>query len=276
MKLGSREYKVMLDHEPFVDRPAALGALREDIKVVAAAVGGMSTTGGFDEERRRTVVFLDTPEHDLRRGGFVLRSRMAGEKAEYTLKCRSEDRYFAAGADLRTVKGFKPDEKLEEDIAPPFHCRYSHSNTVRPPKKGGLRRGEPPRTLGEAAAFFPVLGAVHDERGIPMEAPLGVVNGITAFERVYTGTSLGFDGSGPDGDDGEGAASVALILWTDGEAGRPLVAEFSFRLEDKKERFPRRLSRSARSFFEGVQGLEQARRDGTTKTSFLYRDHEGD
>ena len=121
-------------------------------------IGRVVVKGHFDEEQERTIVFLDTPELALRRDGFVLRRRMAGEKAEYTLKCRSEDRYFAAGADLGTVKGFKADEKLEEDIAPPFRCRFSHSNTVRPPKKSGLRRGEPPGTLGEAAAFFPALG----------------------------------------------------------------------------------------------------------------------
>ena len=124
---------------------------------------------------------------------------MAGEKAEYTLKCRSEDRYFAAGADLSTVEGFKADEKLEEDIAPPFRCRFSHSNTVRPPKKSGLRRGESPGTLGEAAAFFPALGVVHDERGIPPDTPLRVVNGITASERVSTGTRLVFKGGSRTG-----------------------------------------------------------------------------
>ena len=165
MKLVSREYKVMLDHEPFVDRRAALRALRDELDALAGAIGRIAMKGDFDEEVERTIVFLDTPETALRRGGFVLRRRMAGEKAEYTLKCRSEDRYFAAGADLRTVKGFKADEKLEEDIAPPFRCRFSHSNTVRPPKKSGLRRGEPPGTLGEAAAFFPVLGAMPTTGG---------------------------------------------------------------------------------------------------------------
>lgn len=275
MKIVSREYKVMLDHEPFVDRRAALEALRGDLDALVGAIEGVAATGGFDEERRRTIVFLDTPETALRRGGFVLRGRMAGEKAEYTLKCRSEDRYFAAGADLRTVKGFKADEKLEEDIAPPFRCRFSHSNTAQPPKKGRLRRGELPKTLGEARAFFPVLGTLHhDGRATPRDAPLRVVNGITAFERVFTGTSLVFRGSEPD--EGEGEASVALILWTDGEEGRPLVAEFSFRLEDEKERFSRGLSRSARSLFERFQGLDRARPKGTTKTEFIYRDTDGD
>ena len=91
---------------------------------------------------------------------------------------------------------------------------------------------------------------------------------------ISTGTRLILDGAQPDG--GEGEASVALILWSDGNEGRPLVAEFSFRLEDEKERFSRGLSRSARSFFEGVQRLERARPEGRTKTEFIYRDADGD
>ena len=274
MKLVSREYKAMLDHGGFVDRPAALRSLREELSGLAKAIGRIVMKGHFDEELERTIVFLDTPETALRRDGLVLRRRMQGPKAEYTLKCRSEDRYFAAGADLSTVAGFKADEKLEEDIAPPFRCRFSHSNTVKPPKKSRLRRGESPGTLGEAASFFPILGEVHDERGITPDTPLRVVNGITAHERVFTGTRLVF-GGGERGRD-EGEASVALILWSDGNEGRPLVAEFSFRLEDEKERFSRGLSRSARSFFEGVQRLERARPEGRTKTEFIYRDADGD
>ena len=99
------------------------------------------------------------------------------------------------------------------------------------------------------------------------------MNGITAYERVYTGTRLIFEGAEPDGDEEE--ASVALILWSDGDEGRPLVAELSFRLEDKKERFSRGLSRSARSFYEGVQRLDRARPEGRTKTEFIYRDRTG-
>ena len=275
MKLVSREYKMMLDHEGFEDRRAAFRSLREELDALARRSGQTTTKGDFDEEAERTIAFLDTPDLTLRRGGFVLRKRMAGEKAEYTLKCRSEDRYFAAGADLRTVDGFKPDEKLEEDIGPPFRCLFSHSNTVRPPKGSRLRRGEPPSTLGEAEAFFPVLGTIrHDGRELPSETPLRVVNGIVAFEQVYTGARLAFEGD--ELDRGGGKASVALIFWSDGEEGRPLVAEFSFRLEDEEERFSRGLSRSARSFYEAVQRLDRARPQGTTKTGFIYRDTDGD
>ena len=100
------------------------------------------------------------------------------------------------------------------------------------------------------------------------------MNDIAAFERVYTGARLVFERVEPG--EGGGKASVALILWTDGEAGRPLGAEFSFRLEDRKERFSRGLSRTSRSYFEAVQRLDRARPAGTTKTGFIYRDADGD
>lgn len=273
MKLTSREYKVMLDPEAFADRKSSLRSLAKALGGLAKGLDRLAVKGDFDETAERTIHFLDTPDLALRREGFVLRRRMT-EKVEYTLKCRSEDRYFAAGADLRTVNGFKTDEKLEEDLAPPFHCRFSHSNTVRPPKKSELGKGVPPKTLAEAADIFPILGSDREETGLRSDTPLRFVNDFTAYERVFTGLRLRFKDGRSDGADVE--SSVALILWTDGKKGAPLVAELSFRLEDKKERFSRELSKVARAFYEAVQGLDCARPQGTTKTSFVYRDAEGD
>lgn len=275
MRLVSREYKVMLDQKPFADPVKALKALRKDLDKVATPVEGVVPVGDFDVERRRTIAFLDTEDHALRRNGFILRRRMSDEKAEYTLKCRSEDRYFAAGANMRTAEGFKPDKKFEEDIAPPFLCRFSRSNTVRPPKRTPLRLGEPPKTLDEAIAFFPGLrGLASEGQPVPGETPLAIVNGVIAFERVYTGTNLVFEGHGPN--EARRQATVALILWSDSEDGKPLVAEFSFRLEDEKERYSRALAIAARSLYAGIQGLSRARPKGKTKTAFIYRDADTD
>lgn len=270
MKLDSREYKVMIDQEPFVDRASALRALRESLAKLVMSPTDVTLMGDFNVENQREIIFLDTPEKDFRGNQLVFRRRFEGEKAEYTLKLRSEDRSLAADADLSTVDGFRPDEKFEEDIAPPFLARFSHSNTVRPPKNTPLRQGELPRTIGEATAFFPILKSVrHDGQEMAPDTPLQIVNGITAFERVYAGTTLHLL-------NGEVESSVALILWTDGEAGPPLVAEFSFRLKNDGEEFPKALSKSAKSFFGAVQTLDEARPNGTTKTGFIYHDQDGD
>src|SRR5919109_631606 len=88
------------------------------------------TKDKLNEKETRSIIFLDTPDHTLRRNGLVLRQRAVDEAVEYTLKCRSEDRYFAAGTDVGAADRLKSDPKLEEDIAPPFRGRFSHSTTI--------------------------------------------------------------------------------------------------------------------------------------------------
>ncbi|WP_165253576.1 hypothetical protein [Paludisphaera soli] len=267
MKVVSREYKAMLDHRPFRDRRPSVDEFWAEVEALAGTMTSVRAKGRLDEQEERTIVFLDTPDLTLRRNGLVLRRRDGNGAPEYTLKCRSEDRYFAAGTDLAAAAGLAPDEKLEEDIAPPFRCRFSHSNTV----KGAA---DTPRTLGEAGAIFPVLGTLtHDGRACPADTALGAVRRITAFERVFTGAKVALDGLGPGEDD---EASAALILWSDGEGGRPLVAEFSCRLKDKEERFTRPQAALARSFFESVQRLDWCRPDAVTKTEYVYGDTRGD
>ena len=87
--------------------------------------GATFTASGFDGE----AVFREIEEELLT--SFRHADRRAQDAAvQYTLKCRSDDRYFAAGSDLRPAKRLDAKEKLEEDIAPPFRCRFSHSTTV--------------------------------------------------------------------------------------------------------------------------------------------------
>ncbi|WZO99013.1 CYTH domain-containing protein [Isosphaeraceae bacterium EP7] len=268
MKLISREYKVMLDHRQFDDRQAAADAFWQEVEDLASTTLSIRTQGRFDKREKQTIVFLDTPDLSLRRKGLVLRRRHGDEAPEYTLKCRSEDRYFAAGTDVSATGGLDAKHKLEEDIAPPFRCRFSHSNTV---KIGGVGadRGLV-TTLGEAGAMFPILRKLaHDGRPIPEETVLLPVHNLSVFERVFTGASFVFGDLG-DRDDDE--SSVALILWSTVKEGRPLVAEFSFRLKDKEEQFTRELAESARSFYEAIQRLDWCRPDAVTKTTFIYRD----
>jgi len=52
------------------------------------------------------IVFLDTPDFTIRRNGVIFRRREAdgSGELEYTLKCRSEDRYVADGIDVKRQK----------------------------------------------------------------------------------------------------------------------------------------------------------------------------
>src|SRR5688572_29705778 len=115
MKVTSREYKVIIDGGLFADPAAALGVIREETGDLARAVGA-EADGGFaaDDPKERSVLFLDTPDFTLRRNGLLLRRRVKRKsgKTEYTLKCRTEDRYVAAGADLRAGPGLDPERKF--------------------------------------------------------------------------------------------------------------------------------------------------------------------
>jgi hypothetical protein len=255
LQIVAREYKVVLDHQMFADHRTAVPAFWQELKRFARTLG-VKAKGRFEKPNRRTITFLDTADHSIYASGLVLRRRDDGERVEYTLKCRSPDRYFAAQADLSAAKGLKDDAKFEEDIAAPFVIRFSQSNTV-------AVKGKRPQTLRDAAAIFPVLGRLRrDGRKCSGKTRLQPVNGLQAFERVFAGPLLKFD---------DETAKAALILWSAAPKGRPLVAEFSFRYADKAEGFSRNVAELAMEFFLATGRLDWCRPQGRTKTQYVYR-----
>lgn len=276
MKIVSREYKMMLDPAPFADRDAAIGAFWGnvvDLTKMSRTVRATKEAIGLKE--KRTITFLDTPDHALRRQDLILRRREGnGGAPQYTLKCRSEDRYYAAGTDVTAIRGDNPEPKLEEDISPPFLCRFSNSFTIT--LKDG-KKGDPFATLGDAARTFPILGTLRQEGElIPAEAPLRPVRDFIAREEVYGGSKLVFGGNAA-GSGREDVATAALIVWAgDKEGGPPCVVEFSFRLRDEREKFTRELVRAARKLYEAIQKAKWARPDSITKTAFAYGDRGDD
>jgi hypothetical protein len=270
----SREYKVMVDGGPFVQPGEALDELRADLADLARSLDsrGVSFSGKFDlkDPKERSIIFIDTPDFTLRDNDLLLRQRVTlkSGKTEYTLKCRTPDRYIAAGKDLRATR--KPDEaKFEEDVGVPLVPRFSQSASLDF-EQGDKWAAKPPSTLAEAARLYPALLAVkwNDEVCRP-ETVLKPVNGLQAFERVFTGPVLGFPGG--KGQRGPTPATVALILWSKGARGRVLAAELSFRYQDPKERFPLETAQAAKEFFAGLQRMDWARPDALTKTQYLYR-----
>ncbi len=258
MLVSRREYKVMLDHRLFLDRGPAVEAFGRDLHGCAKRLKGIECDGEFREEKRREIAFLDTSDRTIALNRLVLRRRSELEgqqEVEYTLKCRSPDRYVAAGADLAVAEGLKPKVKFEEDIGAPFVVRFSHSATVEGPD-------EAPADLGSAAELFPTLGELErDGQRCPGGLKLRPVGGLRAHERVVSGPTLTFH---------ETEAEAALVLWSDGPAGRPLVAEFSFRYGRPEEDYSPRAARLAMTFFEEFQRSDWCLADGRTKTKFVY------
>jgi hypothetical protein len=257
--VSRREYKVMLDHRLFLDRKAAAESFCRELHAVAKRLKKIECDGEFKTMERREITFLDTSDETIRLNRLVFRKRADLEKneTEYTLKCRSPDRYVAAGANVEAASGLKGKPKFEEDIGAPFVSRFSHSTTIKGPAKA-------PSKLKDAAVLFSALGKLkRDGERSADSLELHPVNRMTAFERVLSGPLLRFDDT---------EAEVALILWSDGSEGRPLVAEFSLRYRHDEEDFSAKAARRAMRFFEEVQRLDWCVPEGKTKTQFAYRE----
>ena len=270
--MTSREYKVIVDGSLFSDVVAALNEILDDVDDLAREVG-LGVTEKFDakDSNERTILFLDTPDYTLRENGLLLRQRVKQKsgKTEYTLKCRTEDRYIASGKDLNSNASLKPESKFEEDIGIPFVSRFSHSTTVGLDDDDELAGEKFPESLSAAGRLFPAVLAVrHDGLPCRPETALAPVNGLKVFERVFKGPEIRFPKGRNHGS--SKTATVALILWSKGKKGRILTAEFSFRCEDQNEAFSLELSSAARCFFEGLQRQDWTRPEALTKTQYLY------
>lgn len=260
--LESREYKVMLQHGRFADRRAAVSLLTAALRETAAQLG-IAMQGSLALAQKRTVTFFDTADLLLRRRQLLLRRRVARDELQFTLKARNEDRYIAAGQDLRSARGLNHERKFEEDISPPFCSRFSHSNRIVLRNKSESPCGLAPKTLQQARRLFPGLKPMLT--GVDLDAertPLLAVNGITAYERVYKGPQLALPG--------KCKASVATILWTAGRDGASLVAEMSFRYRDRTEQYWAKTAAVAWQLFAAIQRLDWFLPNSVTKTQFVY------
>ena len=272
MYVISREYKVIVDSSLCVDLDAALSSILDDSGDLARSLG-LGFAGKFDsvDPKERTIRFLDTPDSTVRQNGLLLRQRVKRKSGttEYTLKCRTPDRYVAASRDLSPGRKLKHESKFEEDIGVPFISRFSHSTTISLDADEELVGEKYPKTLSAATKLFPgLLSLHHDALPCAPETALAPVNGLKVFERVYSGPIVHF----PNVRDGSSStpASVALILWSKGKKGRMLTAELSFRYTDGQEAFPADVASGAKLFFEGLQHLDWTRPEAMTKTQYMY------
>ncbi len=280
MQVESREYKVIVDTTTFADLSTGLSNILDDVKDVANSLRfDVSDTFDLDKPKERTILFLDTPDFTLRTSGLLLRQRVNQKedgKTEYTLKCRTEDRYIAAGQVRDEKSGMKSKSKFEEDIACPFVSRFSHSAIVSFDDGDELAGDQFPNTLAAAASLFPQLAELkHDEMLCSSQTVLRPVNERQVWEQVFTGPEVQFPRG--NGSSSVMPAEIALILWSKvkpdrskREGGRLLTAELSFRYEDENESFSIDVAKAAKQFFARLQCCDWARPDGSTKTEYMY------
>ncbi|WP_345323949.1 hypothetical protein [Novipirellula rosea] len=256
----SREYKVMIDPRLFGNTRDGHKEVKQDLQRLAKRFDA-KVSGDFSKLDQRRIQFLDTPDFSFRKNQLVLRHRRkkgGSGDGEFTLKCRSEDRYVAADADLRPAKKLKGEAKFEEDIAAPFRSRFSHSVTI-PASAGDL-----PETVGKASRLFPILEKIPRDGGrCEGKTPLLTVNHFMPHEQVRKGVKLALS-SEVDG-------SVAVILWSHTSKSRIVCAEFSFRYGDKTERYSVAAAQTAYDLFAAIQKLDWCQPNGVTKTQFVYQ-----
>jgi hypothetical protein len=181
------------------------------------------------------------------------------DEREVTLKFRHSDRYISQDRDMKPAKDFSEDMKFEEDIKPRFQALYSFSSSVL------LKPDTKLETLDDVHALFPGLAKAIED--VPESAPLAMVGDFTGYERVIKGTTFQI------GKDPEVFAECSLTLWYAKEQGEePLVAEFSFKYEDKKEDYTAAVARRAYDAFLAIQDKLGAWIDteSMTKTAYVY------
>lgn len=259
-KVTSREYKLMLRPDWFLERCQAVDSFLGEIKSLARrSTVKVKVSGDFVVSKKRESRFFDTENFTLRRSGWVLRRRDNRRRPSehLTLKCRLADRYIAQGVDLAHNQKYEDKEDFEEGITAGFHSRHSRSVTLSETPDKLSRRS----AFKDAKGLFEVLGELrHDERSCSPKTKLYVVNGLVAYERVYEGADIQLCGR---------RATVALIIWTDRWQGRPLVAEFSFRYKCKKHRYCTNVAAAANELFGRIERLDWTAADSPSKTQYV-------
>lgn len=259
----SREYKAMLKPEWFKNAGVGVKDYFSELSDAAENID-LSLSGTLKKPDNRTIRFVDTERSSIRNNHLVLRkrTRLKKQESEWTIKCRSPDRYFVGGKYIMQAAGLKGKMKFEEDIAVPFRSRFSNSNTIK--FNTSENESSPDMTtLGAAAKLFPVLGKLNENgRILHPKTKLSTVNHLVAYERVYKGLILHLE---------EKKVTLALIVWSIGLEGRPLAAEISFRYKDKNENYSPKLCETASQLFSIIRAMDWCSLSSPTKTQYAYK-----
>jgi len=228
----SREYKIPLR----VNTP--LDELGDDINFIIP----IKWPNKF---KTREVLFLDTPEYDLRKRGYLYRIR---DSRRAYLKFRSPDM-----CEVLTNRMIGDKEvariKLEEDILPPFRSRFSISARIK------CKGDAPPEKVGHIEALFPCAVNVFPNR----EARLFVVNDRRVQEEVHKSKTFRI---------GDEKAMASIVIWS--VDNTPVVSELSFRYQNGKGEYSNKTVMAAQFIFTHMQALPWCSPTTCTKTQWIY------
>jgi len=266
--LHYREFKILLKAADFGE--AIDLEVRDYWKLVRRVAGELLINVRRGKRERephyRDIVFLDTPEFDLYRNGYMLRVRRpyVGAKPartyELTLKFRGSDIGRAAQVDVNPDDGRPGRVKFKEEILlvsselGGMRSIFSHTCQLR-------EQTEPiGTTFGDFTRIFPSLSAL----GPKPTTPIAPAAPVPVQEVLYDLGELGFRGAK--------TAKVNMAVWRDPQSEKILIGEFAYETHFKhygrlnpvpklrSERLYRLLQRETGAWVEL----------GTTKTALYY------
>ncbi len=264
-QVTSREFKLLLKPEIFVDRNIGYQDVWKSIASVANKMGVTVTQGSNPyQEEERDVTYLDTQTNDLYKQNYILRKRIQYENGspvshcDLMLKYRSNDLNLAAAADVNSSPQFKGKEKLEQDVNMDGNLIgslkgiFSHSNSIK------KIQAPVEDSVAGYAVLFPSLKNLSSES----QALLRPVNNVTVHEYSISPGSLEFN-SGL-------LAEVDISIWYIPDRKSPIIGEISFSYSMKNA--SSEAVAISESFFKELQkGIEGKMLPGITKTEFFYK-----
>ena len=265
IKIGSREYKLLLDSSLFSGDAEQLlpcvSRFWDDFRSLLNPID--VHVAGVPEiiQSERIIKFHDTKENRLHQNAYLFRERedVSSGKREVTLKYRHPDRYLTQDRDMSLNDRNDGQTKFEQDIKVPYLTLFSYSSKQLIAKSKILNK------MNDPGRMFPGLATSLDHYQTKEE--LIVVSKFTAREMVLGGAHLLL------GKEQNIQAECALIFWYDMADDRqsPTLVEFSYRYKNKKERYSGYASQQAYAVFLQLQNLHTwVDSSILSKTEYVY------
>lgn len=260
----SREYKLTLnvDDKLYQDWKSFNFEHLQKIIEWTGKQSKVHVSGKFKPLEQFTVKYMDTPNQDLYKNGWIFRIRKYPDPPhEYTLKFRSPDRYYSATKDLhfRGDKTVKIVKKFEEDITlDPFSSNFSLSTNVFSPNEIDFR------------LFKNLMSRWNgiSELCVDNNAPIVSVGGKKVIQEVWKGVNLQL---------GQHIVKMKVVLWWKNKTKTKknlLFGEIMFRIKNEKEKFEENCIIDAHRFYLKLNtlGLNTGwiNPSGMTKTRYFY------
>ncbi len=266
--VDSVEYKILLKSENFASVKKGCELFWDLVEKVAAD-HNLTAEKTVKSSPDREICFIDTPNFDLNKKGFILRLRASGinktrnrdsinfaDGAEMTLKFRATDMESALIAPVEPASELGNDVSSEEDIvikaATPSSI-FSRSGKV-------YRFARTPAYISELLQLYPGLGVAKFNESLKLD----LVNNIIVVEQRILHGKIGFS---------KKPTKALFSVWYKKGETKPMIAEFSFKLKVKKnpEKFAKKRKIVDAFFIDLVRRGKLFINMAQTKTGMVYQ-----